>query len=99
MKEVTNLKINFDKLRKREDFLKNTEIPKWLIAAAAIGGVVLIKLVVKSIANSDIDIDVPDFDGDADVTSIDIDIDTGEICIGIISLIVPHSQEKYYIQR
>lgn len=78
MKEATNLKINFDKLRKREALLKNTEIPKWLIAAAAIGGVVLIKLAVKSIANSDIDIDVPDFDGDADVTSIDID--TGEIC-------------------
>ena len=78
MKEATNLKIDFDKLRKKEALLKNTEIPKWLIAAAAIGGVVLIKLAVKSIANSDIDIDVPDFDGDTDVTSIDID--TGEIC-------------------
>lgn len=42
MKEATNLKINFDKLRKRDALLKNTEIPKWLIAAAAIGGVVLI---------------------------------------------------------
>ena len=41
-------------------------------------GIVVFFLVVKSIANSDIDIDVPDFDGDADVTSIDID--TGEIC-------------------
>ena len=78
MKEATNLKIDFDKLRKREALLKNAEIPKWLITAATIGGVVLIKLAIKSIANSDIDIDVPDFDGDTDFTSIDID--TGEIC-------------------
>lgn len=78
MKEAINLKIDFDKLKKREALLKNTEIPKWLIVAATIGGVVLIKLAVKSIANSDIDIDVPDSDGDSDVTSIDID--AGEIC-------------------
>lgn len=78
MKEVIYLKIDFDKLKKKESILKNTNVPKWLIKAAAIGGVVLIKLAVKSIANSDTDIDIPDFDGDADITSIDID--SGEIC-------------------
>lgn len=78
MKEAGNLIIDFKKLKKREALLKNTEIPKWLVTAAAIGGAVLIKLAVKSIANSAIDIALPDFDGDPDVTSIDID--TGDIC-------------------
>ena len=78
MKEVTYLKINFDKLKEKEAILKNTNVPKWLIKAATIGGIVLIKLAVKSITNSDTDIDIPDFDGDADITSIDID--SGEIC-------------------
>ena len=78
MKEATNLKINFDKLKKKESFLKNTNVPKWIISAATIGGVILIKLAVKSVINGDTDIDIPDFEGDADVTAIDID--SGEIC-------------------
>lgn len=74
LQELSDLRIDTSKLEKRFDFFSSPDIPNWIKKSVAIGGVMAIKLAVKSIGQ-DTDIQIPNFDiGNADI-DIDIDID------------------------
>lgn len=71
--ELANMQLDTRKLVRREPFLKDSDIkiPKWVKVAAAVGTVVVIKVIVKSIGQ-DVNIEIPEFDGDVDV---DVEVD------------------------
>lgn len=75
--ELSNLEIDTSLLEKYKNPFEDYDIkiPQWVKKAAIVGGIVLIKVAVKSIGG-DVDLDIPDFDGDVD---IDIDIDGPDI--------------------
>lgn len=74
MKELSNLVVDFSKLKRIEIKKSEIDMPVWLKRTLAIGGVIIIKFAVKSLINN-IDIDLPF--GDNDTPSVDID--TGDV--------------------
>lgn len=73
MKELAYLKVDFNKLKRIEEHKTNFNIPPWLSKAMTVGGVILLKITIKSFVNS---VDIPLGDSDSVTT---IDIDTGDI--------------------
>lgn len=71
--ELEHFKFNINKLEKQQPLFNfdDVTVPKWVQTAAFVGGVILIKIAVKSIGQ-DINIDIPG----SDDSDIDLDFDS-----------------------
>lgn len=81
--ELEYFKFNINNLEKQQPLFNFDDItvPKWVQTAAFVGGVILIKIAVKSIGQ-DVDIDIPG----SDDSDIDIDFDnSGDSGFGVSS--------------